>query len=189
MTPTSLRIAAAAVLAFLLSGTPAWAGTPDEHFVLTPAMVQKVKAVTREVGDLQQTEAEENADDRHRKNGALPVEYFIRSLDAKPKVKAQLARQGLSAKEFGLSFYALVHGAMYLGMEPAVDKKTAADTMSKFTREQQANIALLRKMDLQPTGSTDVRRPRFRAAPGAPRVALKPALRGLDCPRHRRRRA
>jgi predicted Fe-Mo cluster-binding NifX family protein len=35
---------------------------------------------------------------------------------------------------------------MYLAMESAVDKKTAADMMAKFTREQQANIALLRKL-------------------------------------------
>jgi hypothetical protein len=143
---TSMRIAAAALLAFLLSAAPAWAGTPDEHFVLTPGLVQKVKAVTREVGDLKQSEAEENEDDKHRKNGMLPVEYFIRSVEAKPQVKAQLAKQGLSAKEFGLSFYALVHGAMYLAMETAVDRKAAAEMMGKFTKEQQANIALLRKL-------------------------------------------
>jgi predicted Fe-Mo cluster-binding NifX family protein len=35
---------------------------------------------------------------------------------------------------------------MYLGMEPALDKKGAAEMMAKFTREQQANIALLRKL-------------------------------------------
>jgi hypothetical protein len=95
-----------------------------------------------------QTEAEEAEDDKHRKNGELPVEYFIQSMEKKPGVKAKLARQGLAPKEFGLSFYALVHGAMYLCMETAVDKKTATDMMSKFTREQQANIALLRKMGL-----------------------------------------
>jgi hypothetical protein len=35
---------------------------------------------------------------------------------------------------------------MYLGMETAVDKKAAADMMGKFTKEQQANITLLRKL-------------------------------------------
>jgi hypothetical protein len=143
---TALRLAAATVLAVSLNGAPARAGTPDEHVVLTAAMVQKVKAAARDLGKAMQTEAEEKEDDRHRENGMLPVEYFIKSIEAKPGVKAKLAKQGLSPREFGLSWYALAHGALYLGMEPAVDKKTAAETMSKFTREQQANIALLRKL-------------------------------------------
>jgi hypothetical protein len=145
MKPTS--IAAAAILAISLCGAPAWAGSPDEHFVLTPTLVQKLKAAADELGNMKaQTEAEEAEDDKHRKNGELPVEYFIQSMEKKPGVKARLARQGLAPKEFGLSYYALVHGAMYLAMETAVDKKAAAEMMSKFTREQQANIALLRKM-------------------------------------------
>lgn len=143
---TPMRLAAATVLAFTLCGTPAWAGTPDEHVVLTPAMVQKVKAATRELGNLDQSDAEDKEDDKHRKNGMLPVEYFIRSIEARPGVKAKLAKQGLAAKEFGLSYYALVHGAMYLAMEPALDKKGAADTLARFTKEQQANIAMLRKL-------------------------------------------
>jgi hypothetical protein len=147
---SALRLAAATVLAVSLNGPPAWAGTPDEHVVLTPAMVQKLKAAARDLGKAMQTEAEDKEDgkenDRHRVNGMLPVEYFIKSIEAKPGVKAKLAKQGLAPKEFGLSYYALAHGALYLGMEPAVDKKTAAETMAKFTKEQQANIALLRKL-------------------------------------------
>jgi hypothetical protein len=143
---TPMRRAAATVLAFLLSAAPAWADTPDEHVVLTAAMVQKVKSAARDIGKLEQTEAEEKEDDKHRKNGELPVEQFIRSIEAKPGVKAKLSKHGLSAKEFGMTYYALAHGAMYLGVEPALDKKGAAEMMAKFTREQQANIALLRKM-------------------------------------------
>jgi hypothetical protein len=143
---TPMRRAAATVLAFLLSAAPAWADTPDEHVVLTAAMVQKVKSAARDIGKLEQTGAEEKEDDKHRKNGELPVEQFIRSIEAKPGVKAKLSKHGLSAKEFGMTYYALAHGAMYLGVEPALDKKGAAEMMAKFTREQQANIALLRKM-------------------------------------------
>jgi hypothetical protein len=143
MKPTSI---AAAILAISLCACPAWAGTPDEHFVLTPALVQKVKAVKQEFGHIEETDAEKKDADKHRKDGALPVEYYIRTLDTKPGIKAKLARHGLTPKEFGLSEYALVHGAMYLAMETAVDKKTAAEMMGKFTREQQTNIALLRKM-------------------------------------------
>jgi hypothetical protein len=141
-----MRRAAATVLALLLSAAPAWAGTPDEHVVLTAAMVQKVKNAARDIGKLEQTEAEEKEDDKHRKNGELPVEQFIRSIEAKPGVKAKLSKHGLTTKEFGMTYYALAHGAMYLGVEPALDKKGAAEMMAKFTREQQANIALLRKM-------------------------------------------
>ena len=146
---TTLRLAAATVLAISLSVAPAWAGTPDEHVVLTAATVQKIRSAIRDIGDMEQTEAEDKEDDKHRKNGLLPVEYFIRSMEAKPGVKAKLSKQGLSPKEFGMSYYALAHGAMYLGMEPALDKKRAAEMMAKFTREQQANIALLRKMGPQ----------------------------------------
>ena len=144
---TTMRLAAATVLAFTLSAAPAWAAdTPDEHVVLTAAMVQKVRSAVRDIGKMDQTEAEDKEDDKHRKNGMLPVEYFIRSMEAKPGVKAKLSKQGLSPKEFGMSYYALAHGAMYLGMESALDKKSAAEMMTKFTREQQANIALLRKL-------------------------------------------
>jgi hypothetical protein len=147
MTTTSIRIAAVALLALSLCASLARAGSPDEHFVLTPALVQKVKAAANDLGNLKpQTEAEEAEDDKHRKNGELPVEYFIQAMEKKPGVKARLAKQGLAPKEFGLSYYALVHGAMYLAMESAVDKKSAAEMMGKFTKEQQANIALLRKM-------------------------------------------
>jgi hypothetical protein len=147
MKPTPIRFAAAALLAFSLCASPAWAGTPDEHFVLTPPLVQKVKAAANDLGSLKpQTEAEKAEDDKHRKSGELPVEYFIESMDKKPGVKAKLAKQGLSTKEFGLSIYALAHGAMYLGVEPLAGKKSAAEMMAKFTKEQQANIALLRKM-------------------------------------------
>lgn len=144
MKPTS--IAAAAILAISLCAAPAWAGSPGEHFVLTPALVQKVKAVKQDLGDVEETEAEKKEADKHRKDGMLPVEYYIRVLETKPGIKGTLAKHGLTPKEFGLSEYALVHGAMYLGMETAVDKKAAAEMMGKFTREQQANIALLRKM-------------------------------------------
>jgi hypothetical protein len=146
MKPTSMRIAAAAILAFSLCGAPAWAGTPDEHFVLTPALVQKVKAANHELGDMEETEAEKKETDKYRKDGMLPVEYYIRAIEAKPGVKAKLAKYGLTPREFGLSGYAIAHGSMYLGMETAVDKKAAAEMMGQFTKEQQANIALLRKL-------------------------------------------
>jgi hypothetical protein len=143
---TTMRLAAATVLAFALSAAPAWADTPDEHVVLTVATVQKVRMAIRDIGKMEQTEAEDKEDDRHRKNGMLPVEHFIRSMEAKPGVKAKLLKQGLSPREFGMSYYALAHGAMYLGMEPALDNKGAAEMLAKFTKEQQANIALLRKL-------------------------------------------
>ena len=146
MNLTPMRLAAATVLAFALSAAPAWADTPDEHVVLTAAMVQKVRSAVRDIGKMEQTEAEDKEDDKHRKNGMLPVEQFIRSMEAKPGVKAKLSKQGLSPKEFGMTYYALAHGAIYLGTEALMGKKAAAETMAKFTKEQQANIALLRKL-------------------------------------------
>lgn len=144
--PYATGVAAALALSVFLCAAPAWAGTPDEHFVLSPTLVQKVKAATRDLEKLDLPDSDDKEDDKHRKNGLLDVEYFAKSIESKPGVKPTLAKHGLSSREYALASYAVTHGALYLAMEPTAGKKGAADMMAKFTKEQQANIALLRKL-------------------------------------------
>jgi hypothetical protein len=127
----------------------AHAGTADDHFLLTPALVQKTKAAyaALEKANLpEQSEAEEKEDDKYRKNGELPVERFILSVEKRPGAKSIVARHGLSPKEFGLATYALIDASMYLVHEKMAGKAEAAKMQAKLTREQQENIALVRKL-------------------------------------------
>lgn len=138
------------IAALLLSlGATAWAGTADDHFLLSPALVQKTKAAyaaLEQAGLAQQSEEEEAEDARYRKNGELPVERFIQSVEKRPGAKSIVARHGLSTKEFGLATYALIDASLYLAIEKMSSQVEAAKTLSKMTREQQANIVLVRKL-------------------------------------------
>lgn len=127
----------------------AHAGTPDDHFVLSPALIQKVKAANAalEKANLpEQTEEEEKEDDKYRKNGELPVERFILSVEKRPVAKSIVTKHGLSPKEFGLASYALIDASLYLTHEAMAGKAEAAKMQAGLTREQQANIALVRKL-------------------------------------------
>ena len=73
---------------------------------------------------------------------ADPEEHF----DLTPALLAVLTKHGIGSREFALSTFALVHAGMFVGMESMMDKKQAAEMMGKFTKEQKANIALLRKL-------------------------------------------
>lgn len=144
---TILRTSIAILALTLCAG--AHAGTPDDHFLLSPALIQKVKAANAalEKAELpEQTEEEEKEDDKYRKNGELPVERFILSVEKRPVAKNIVAKQGLSPKEFGLASYALVDASLYLTHEAMAGKAEAAKMQARLTREQQANIALVRKL-------------------------------------------
>lgn len=143
-----MNILRSALVALSLSlCAAAHAGTIDDHFVLTPALVQKTKAAygALEKAGISRTEEEDAEDDKYRKNGELPVERFIQNAE-RPAAKAILARHGLSTREFGLSTYALIDASLYLAIESMGSKADAAKTFAKLTREQQANVALVRKL-------------------------------------------
>lgn len=127
----------------------AHAGTPDDHFVLSPALIQKVKAANAALEKAklpEQTEEEEKEDDKYRKNGELPVERFILSVEKRPAAKSIVSKLGLSPKEYGLASYALLDASLYLTHEAMAGKAQAAKMQAGLTREQQANIALVRKL-------------------------------------------
>ena len=51
-------------------------------------------------------------------------------LDKEPRAKAVLARHGLSTREFALTTYAMLHAGMFVGLEPTINKKQAADMLA-----------------------------------------------------------
>lgn len=137
-----------ALLFFFLCAS-AYAGTADDHFLLNAALVQNAKAAhaaLEQAGLREPSEQEEQEDDKYRKNGELPVERFILSIEKRPGAKNILARHGLSPKEFGLATYALIDASLYLAIEKMSGPVGAAKTLVRMTREQQANVVLLRKL-------------------------------------------
>ena len=142
------RVFAAAFIALLLCATHgANAAEPEERFQLTPALLAKLKAATPDIKKLEKADDEED----ERKDGKgrnLSATDFMKVLDKEPRAKAVLAKHGISTREFAMSTYAMMHAGMFVALEPSMNKKQAAEMLSGFTREQQANVVLLRKTDL-----------------------------------------
>ncbi|VXB65155.1 hypothetical protein [Massilia sp. 9I] len=137
------------MLSVSLSIATAKASTPDDHYVLTAAVVQKLKAANKaiEQADLpEDTPAQEKEDDKYRVKGELPVERFILSIERRPQAKALVLKHGFTPKEFGLATYALLDASMHLTYESMASKADVAKQYAKLTKEQQANISLLRKL-------------------------------------------
>lgn len=139
------RLFAAAFVALLLCASHARAADPEEKFLLTPALLAKMKAAGPELKKLEKDEDEEKDDG---KSNNMSAEEFTRVLDKEPRAKAILAKHGLSTREFALTSYAMLHAGMFVGLEPTMNKKQAAEMLTKFTKEQRANIELLRKTDM-----------------------------------------
>ena len=137
------RLFAAAFVALLLFASHARAADPEEHFLLTPALLGKLKAAAPE---LKKLDKKERDDDNEKDNPT--AEEYARMIDKEPRARAILARHGLSTREFALTTYAMMHAAMFVGLEPTMNKKQAADMQAQFTKEQRANIVLLRKTDM-----------------------------------------
>lgn len=140
------RLFAAAFVALLLCASHARAADPEERFLLTPALLAKMKAAGPELKKLEKDDEEEQDDG---KSNNLSAEEFARVLDKESRAKAILARHGLSTREFALTTYAMLHAGMFVGLEPTMNKKQAAEMLAKFTKEQRANVELLRKTDLK----------------------------------------
>lgn len=129
----------AALLAFSLCGNTAQAAEPEERYLLTPALLQKMKAAGPELKKLEKEDDEDEADN-------LSSADYIRFIESQPRAKAVLAKHGIAVKDFALGTYALMHAGVFVTMESMMGKKQAAEQMAEFTSEQKANIALLRKL-------------------------------------------
>ncbi|WP_292040030.1 hypothetical protein [Massilia sp. UBA6681] len=140
------RLFAAAFVALLLCASHARAADPEERFLLTPALLAKMKAAGPELKKLEKDDEEEQDDG---KSNNMSADEFARVLDKEPRAKTILARHGMSTREFALTSYAMLHAGMFVGLEPTMNKKQAAEMLAKFTKEQRANVELLRKTDLK----------------------------------------
>jgi hypothetical protein len=90
---------------------------------------------------------EEEDDDRagSKSDKDDSVEGIVRKIEADPRLKALLARHGISSLDYAMSMHAMLHAGMYLMFESSMPKPKAAELLSGYTKAQQANIELLRK--------------------------------------------
>lgn len=107
-------------------------GTDPARFRLTPALLDRMDAVA---ADLKNAKAADDDDD-----DAESVEDIARKLEAQPQVRAALARQRLSGKEYATAMLAALHAGMYL----ATERAAGAQGQASFTPEQRANIEVMR---------------------------------------------
>ncbi len=128
-----------AAMALVLPATDTWAagGTDPARFRLTPALLDRTEAVTAELQKLPQADAGAAADDDE---DAESVEDIARKLDADPRVRAALARHGLSSREYATAVLAALHAGMALAVEKAPGPKSTQG----FTPEQRANVEVMR---------------------------------------------
>jgi hypothetical protein len=133
----------AAFLALSLCAGSAQAAEPEERFMLTPALLQKMKAATAEMKKMKKPGDDDDEDDA---KDDLSSDEFARELAKDPRSKAALAKHGVSPRDFALGTYALLHAGLYVAMTPNANARSDAKAMADFTSEQKANIALLRKL-------------------------------------------
>lgn len=128
-----------AALSMALS-SPVFAAEDASRFLLTPALMQKLKAAEP---DLKKLKAVDEQDDD---DGAESIEEYMKAIDRHPGAKAVLARHGLTSRDVAYAAHAMLHAGMYVAMEKLMDKKKGDALFASYTKEQKANIALMRTM-------------------------------------------
>lgn len=131
---TALTFFALSTLALLITYTHAWAGDPAQ-LRLTPALLDRMDKVAAELKHLPRQDADEDENE-----DAQSVDDIARRLDAHPQVRAALARQSLSSREYATAMLAALHAGMVL----AVAKAPGAQAGQNLTPAQRANVELLR---------------------------------------------
>jgi len=140
MTSTITRLLAA----LALSAATAWAaGAADPaRLRLTPALLDRMEAASAELRKLPQLPDNKNDEgDKGDDDDAESVEDLARKLDAHPQIRAALARQGLTSREYAAATLAALHAGMVLAVEKAPGAKPAQQNM---TPEQRANVEVMR---------------------------------------------
>lgn len=137
-----------ALCAFL---APAWAaGAADPAtFRLTPALLDRMEAAAAELKPLTPAhrKGSPNATDDDDGDNAESVEDIARQLEADPRVRAALARHGLTAREYAAATLAALHAGMALAMEKAPG---ATQAVRDFTPAQRANVEVMRARTQKP---------------------------------------
>lgn len=118
----------------------AHAAADPDRYLLTVATLQKMEAVNKDLSKLKISKKSDEDDDDNQS-----VEEFAKKLDADPRVKAALAKNGMTSMDFSLATYAMFAAGMHLMFESSMDKKKGAALYASYPKERQANIELLRK--------------------------------------------
>jgi len=117
---------------------PAFAQTDASHYLLTDAVLQKLKIVQDEI-------ERRGIDTSKDLSGNDSVETMARKIDANSAVKDLLSQQGLTPMDCALTVNATLHAGLYLMAEQNGETAKAQSMLASATPEQRANIALLRK--------------------------------------------
>jgi hypothetical protein len=137
------HIFAAVLLSLAMAAGAAHAADDAANFLLTPALLNKMKVIEAEVK--KQKGGKDDDDD-----GSLEpqtVADLARALEKDKYAKAAMAKHGVSSREMASATFAMLHAGMYVMFEQSMDKKKAAQLLAGYTREQQANVALVRAMN------------------------------------------
>lgn len=131
----------AALACALVFSAAAHAAEDASRFQLNPAMMEKLKAAEADMKQLPKLEAAAPEVDPDQS-----IDAAIRKIEQDKQTIAVLAKHGLSGRELVLSAHALLHAGTFVSTAGALDQKKAGALYQSYTREQQANIDLVRDM-------------------------------------------
>ena len=131
----------AALACALLLAAPARAAEDAAHFQLSPALMDKLKSAEADMKALQKPDDQEPEVDPDQS-----IDAAIKKIEKDSQTTAVLAKYGLSGRDLVMSAHALLHAGTFVSMEKTMDPKKGADLYKGYTREQQANIDLIRRM-------------------------------------------
>lgn len=136
-------ILSAALACALLLSAPANAAEDASHYQLSAATLEKLKAAEADMKLLQKPDPE-----APEVNPDQSLEAAIRKIEKDAPTTAVLAKHGLTGRDLVLSAHALLHAGTFISMEEnkTIDAKQGAEMYQRYTKEQQANIDLLRKV-------------------------------------------
>ena len=139
---TCIKIAAPIALSLsLLFAAPVFGAEDASRFLLTPALMQKLKAAETDLKAAQKPDAADAPGE------AEPtIEGTIAKLEQDPSTRAILDQHALTTRELVLASFAMLHAGLYISIEKTVDQAKNAELYKRYTTEQKANIALIRSM-------------------------------------------
>lgn len=112
------------------------------QFRLTAALLDRLDAIQAEGEKLKADDAGDEDDDE---GDIEDTDAFVKRIEGDPRLRALLARHGVTARDFALAAQALVHAGTFLAFEGALDKQGIERATAGFTAAQRANIELLRQ--------------------------------------------
>jgi hypothetical protein len=136
------QILAATLLAMSVAAAPALAADDASNFLLTPALIKKIEAMNAEAKKIKGDKEDEDDD----ASNAETVEELKKVFEKDKVAMALMAKHGVTSREMASASFAMIHAGFYVAFEESMDKKKAAQMFAGYTKEQQANIALMRKM-------------------------------------------